>query len=172
MPSARPNCACRRPAFATGWRPQQWWYSSGNPLRQPLSGVAGVGRPPQRAIGPAAEVARGGAPREFSASGAGFVGTPGGQVRFPGSRTTSTRRTLPNPPTAAVDLASLRDGSSAGELIPKLARLGLQRLIQLELAAFLGADRHERSVERLGYRNGYRHRTLTTQVGDLELLIP
>ena len=79
---------------------------------------------------------------------------------------------MPNRHTASVDLASLLDGSSAGELIPELARNGLQELIQLELAAFLGADRHERTEERLGYRNGYRPRTLTTQVGDLELLIP
>ena len=57
---------------------------------------------------------------------------------------------MPNPHTASVDLASLLDGSSAGELIPKLARNGLQQLIQLEVAAFLGADRHERTEERLG----------------------
>jgi transposase-like protein len=36
----------------------------------------------------------------------------------------------------------------------------------------LGADRHERSEERLGYRNGYRPRLLTTQVGDSDLQIP
>jgi len=35
----------------------------------------------------------------------------------------------------------------------------------------LGADWHERTEERLGHRNGYRPRTLTTQVGDLELQI-
>jgi putative transposase len=53
-----------------------------------------------------------------------------------------------------------------------LARYGLQGLIELEVAAFLGADRHERTEERLGHRNGYRPRTLTTQVGDLALQIP
>ena len=36
----------------------------------------------------------------------------------------------------------------------------------------LGADRHERSAERLGYRNGYRPRVLTTHVGDIDLRIP
>ena len=79
---------------------------------------------------------------------------------------------MPNRHCAAPELASLLDGSSAGELIPELARRGLQQLIELEVAAVLGADRHERSEERLGYRNGYRPRTLTTQVGDLDLLIP
>ena len=53
-----------------------------------------------------------------------------------------------------------------------MARYGLQGLIELEVAAFLGADRHERTEERLGHRNGYRPRTLTTQVGDLALQIP
>ena len=79
---------------------------------------------------------------------------------------------MPKTYSAAPDLASLFDGSSAGELIPELARHGLQQLIELEVAAVLGADRHERTDERLGYRNGYRPRTLTTQVGDLALQIP
>ncbi|MEB3321520.1 MAG: transposase, partial [Synechococcaceae cyanobacterium] len=79
---------------------------------------------------------------------------------------------MPKTHVAAPELASLLDGSSAGELIPELARYGLQQLIELEAAAVIGADRHERTEERLGYRNGYRPRSLTTQVGDLELLIP
>jgi hypothetical protein len=45
-------------------------------------------------------------------------------------------------------------------LIPELARHGLQQVIELEVAAVLGADRHERSEERLGYRNSYRSRSL------------
>ena len=79
---------------------------------------------------------------------------------------------MPTRHSAAPELASLLDGSSVGVLIPELARHGLQQLIELEVAAFLGADRHERTDERLGYRNGYRSRTLTTQVGDLALQIP
>jgi len=79
---------------------------------------------------------------------------------------------MPKTHAAVPELASLLDGSSAGELIPELARHGLQQLIELELAAFLGADWHERTEERLGHRNGYRPRTLTTQVGDLALQIP
>jgi transposase-like protein len=79
---------------------------------------------------------------------------------------------MPKRDSDASALASLLDGSTAGELIPELARHGLQQLIELEVAAVLGADRHERSEERLGYRNGYRSRSLTTQVGDIDLLIP
>jgi len=36
----------------------------------------------------------------------------------------------------------------------------------------LGADRHERSDERQGYRNGYRTRTLYTRVGPVTLQVP
>jgi hypothetical protein len=78
----------------------------------------------------------------------------------------------PKPLCPAPELASLLDGSTAGELIPGLARHGLQQLIELEVAAVIGDDRHERTEDRHGYRNGYRHRSLTTQVGDIDLLIP
>lgn len=79
---------------------------------------------------------------------------------------------MPNSNRASTELAPLLDGSSAGELIPELVRHGLQQLIELEVAAVLGAERHERSEDRLGYRNGYRPRVLTTQAGDIDLLIP
>ena len=79
---------------------------------------------------------------------------------------------MPKTNGAATELAPLLDGSTAGELIPELVRRGLQQLIELEVAAVIGAERHERSEERLGYRNGYRPRRLTTQVGDIDLLIP
>ena len=80
-----------------------------------------MGRAPQ-AIGSTAEVAK------------------GGQARFPGLSPTATRRTIPKSHCPATEQASLLDGSSAGELIPELARHGLQQLVELELAAFLGAD--------------------------------
>jgi len=79
---------------------------------------------------------------------------------------------MPNTHAVASELASLLDGSTAGELIPELVRRGLQQLIELEASAVIGADRHERSDERLAYRNGYRPRSLATQVGDIDLLIP
>jgi len=53
-------------------------------------------------------------------------------------------------------LAPLLDGSTAEGLIPEVVRHGLQQLIELEVAAVLGAERHGRSDDRLGYRNGYR----------------
>ena len=47
-------------------------------------------------------------------------------------------------------LALLLHGSTAGELIHELVRHGLQQLIELEVASVLGADRYDRSEERLG----------------------
>jgi transposase-like protein len=79
---------------------------------------------------------------------------------------------MPSSNRASTELAPLLDGSTAGELIPELVRHGLQQLIELEVAAVLGAERHERSEDRLGYRSGYRPRTLATQAGDIDLLIP
>ena len=72
---------------------------------------------------------------------------------------------------AEPELASLLDGSTAGDLIPELARHGMQQLIELEVAAVLGADRHECTEERPGYYDDHRHRSLTTKVGDIDLLI-
>ena len=50
---------------------------------------------------------------------------------------------MPKAHSAASELAPLLDGSTAGELIPELVRHGLQQLIELEVAAVLGADRHD-----------------------------
>ncbi len=78
----------------------------------------------------------------------------GGQARFPDSSTTSTRRTMPKPNWAAPQLASLLDGRSPGELIPELAHHGLQHLIELEFAAFPGANWYERTEERFQGKEG------------------
>jgi len=69
-------------------------------------------------------------------------------------------------------LALLMDGSTAGELTPELVRHGPQQLSELEVAVVLGADRHERSEDRVGFRNGSQPRLLTTQVGNIDLQIP
>jgi len=69
----------------------------------------------------------------------------GGQARDPGLRTTSTTRTIPITDSGASALAPLLDGSSTGELIPELVRHGLQQLIEMNVAAVLGAERHKRT---------------------------
>ncbi len=57
------------------------------------------------------------------------------QARIPGSRSTSARRTISTTDSGASALASALDTITSVELIPELARHGLWRLIELEVAA-------------------------------------
>ena len=47
-----------------------------------------------------------------------------------------------------------------------------QALMELEVTQHLGADRHERTPERTGQRNGYRERPWDTRVGTADLRVP
>jgi putative transposase len=49
---------------------------------------------------------------------------------------------------------------------------GLQRLIELEASAVIGAEPYERTASRTAHRNGHRSKLLDTGVGRLELQIP
>ena len=53
-----------------------------------------------------------------------------------------------------------------------IAETALQRIMDADVDNIVGAVRHERSPERLTYRNGYRERTLETRLGALELKVP
>jgi len=68
-------------------------------------------------------------------------------------------------------LARLGDDGTK-ELFRRLLEESLQELIDAELTAQIGADRHQRSDSRSNYRNGARPRTLSTPAGDVELRIP
>lgn len=48
----------------------------------------------------------------------------------------------------------------------------LQRLLEEEMTAHLGAGPYERTGGRRGHRNGYKPRKLKTRVGTLELMVP
>ena len=60
------------------------------------------------------------------------------------------------------DAAFLRDG----------IRVLAEALMELEVAQHLGADKHERTAERVGYRNGYREREWDTRAGTVDLRVP
>ncbi|MDA1096076.1 MAG: IS256 family transposase [Chloroflexi bacterium] len=47
-----------------------------------------------------------------------------------------------------------------------------QALMELEVTHHLGAERHERTPDRAGQRNGYRERVWDTRVGTIELSVP
>jgi hypothetical protein len=44
--------------------------------------------------------------------------------------------------------------------------------MEADVEGLIGAGRHERSADRLNYRNGYRERSLDTRLGSLQLRIP
>jgi len=56
--------------------------------------------------------------------------------------------------------------------LANLVEAVLNQILEAQVAETLGADRHERSDERQGYRNGYRTRTLYTRVGPVTLQVP
>jgi len=62
-------------------------------------------------------------------------------------------------------------GASADFLRDSLERL-VQLLMEIEVSSQIGADRHERTPERVTHRNGYRERAWETRVGTINLRIP
>lgn len=56
--------------------------------------------------------------------------------------------------------------------LAKLVETVLNQILEAQVTETLGVDRHERSDERQGYRNGYRPRTLFTRVGPVTLQVP
>jgi putative transposase len=75
-----------------------------------------------------------------------------------------------------------QDGDVVGRLLQEVFGQpdGVKRLLEhllnqamtAEASAHVGADRHERTDARRGYRNGFKPRTLNTRVGLLELDVP
>jgi putative transposase len=69
-------------------------------------------------------------------------------------------------------LAELLQKSGDGDFLRTVAEAVLQILMEADVENFIGAARHERSADRLTWRNGYRDRTLDTRLGSLQLRIP
>jgi transposase-like protein len=63
-------------------------------------------------------------------------------------------------------------GEDGDDGVRRLLETVVQRVLNEELTAFLGAEAYERTDGRTGYRNGYKPRQLKTRVGTLELLVP
>jgi putative transposase len=53
-----------------------------------------------------------------------------------------------------------------------VAEAVLQLLMEADVEGLIGAGRHERTGERLNYRNGFRDRGFDTRLGSLQLRIP
>ena len=73
---------------------------------------------------------------------------------------------------ALLELLEALKAADVDDRVRSAAATIYQALIEAELSAVIGAEPHERSPERVNYRNGHRPRVLTTVAGDLELAIP
>jgi len=69
-------------------------------------------------------------------------------------------------------LAELLQKAGDGDFLRAVAEAVLQILMESDVEGLIGASRHERSADRLNYRNGYRDRTLDTRLGTLALRVP
>ncbi len=69
-------------------------------------------------------------------------------------------------------LADLLAKAGDGDFLRSVAEAVLQMLMEADVEGLIGAGRHERTGERLNYRNGFRDRTLDTRLGSLQLRIP
>lgn len=61
---------------------------------------------------------------------------------------------------------------SDGDVLRALVHQVVEQVLEAEMDEALGAGKSERVEGRLGYRSGYRSRTLITRVGKLELRVP
>ncbi|TXR51246.1 IS256 family transposase, partial [Quadrisphaera setariae] len=68
-------------------------------------------------------------------------------------------------------LAELHD-TTESDRIRRIAEHAYQQLVDAEAAHAIGADRYERTTDRLAHRNGTRPKTLATTAGDLNLRLP
>jgi transposase-like protein len=58
------------------------------------------------------------------------------------------------------------------DVVREGVRVLAQALMELEVEQHVGAERHERTPERTGQRNGYRDRPWDTRVGSVDLRVP
>ena len=70
------------------------------------------------------------------------------------------------------EILSALDNGGGADLVRQLAELGMQDLIEAEATEVIGAERWERTLDRVAHRNGHRPRVLSTKAGDLHLQIP
>ena len=69
-------------------------------------------------------------------------------------------------------LAELLQKAGDGDFLRSVAEAVLQLLMESDVEDLIGAARHERSAERMNWRNGYRERALDTRLGTLQLRVP
>jgi transposase-like protein len=71
-----------------------------------------------------------------------------------------------------IPLAELLAKAGDPDFLRSAAQAVVQMLMEADVDGLIGAARHERTGERVTYRNGYRDRSLDTRLGALQLRIP
>src|SRR5262252_8376662 len=79
---------------------------------------------------------------------------------------------MANPRMTLLDLLNKSEQGADPEFLRNGLKLLAQELMDAEVTQLTGAGLHERSENRLTYRNGYRERDWETRVGTIELDIP
>lgn len=69
-------------------------------------------------------------------------------------------------------LHGLFTSNGRDEAFSKLLEIILNQVLDAQSVEQLGAERYERNDNRVGYRNGYRERDLTTRIGTITLRVP
>lgn len=69
-------------------------------------------------------------------------------------------------------LTDLLAKAGDGDFLRSVAETVVQMLMEADVEGTIGAGRHERTADRVTWRNGYRERTLDTRLGSLQLRIP
>jgi putative transposase len=73
---------------------------------------------------------------------------------------------------ANMDLSELMAKHDQGDFLRGIAKAVLQLIMETDVEGIMGAGRHERSGDRVTWRNGYRERALNTRLGTLNLRVP
>src|SRR5665213_3500533 len=90
------------------------------------------------------------------------------------TKTTFTRRTkqMARKGQGIEIVSGWQAGLGGEDFLRGLVERTVQQVLEAEMTSFLGAETYQRNVERSGWRNGYKPRTLKTRVGELELRVP
>ena len=79
---------------------------------------------------------------------------------------------MTNPTIALLEYLRKMGMDQDKDFLAESVRIMSQMLMELEAEKLTGAGKHERTAERMNYRNGYRDRRWETRVGEINLRIP
>ena len=66
----------------------------------------------------------------------------------------------------------VKDVAGLQSILKDMLKQGVENLLSSELDEELGYDKHDRSAEKDNYRNGYSKKTVRSDLGEIDLIIP